>query len=160
MRPSTTALPPSQRTIRAPTPETSPISGHDTDWTRARARLRVRYSALSRANSAISRSSMVYARTTAMPVRFSWALAESAPSCSCTAVERTSTSWLKRLAITTRPGNGAIANRVSHGSIIHMAPSVPANANRVPISITLPKPASARRAEMSLEARDIRSPVR
>jgi hypothetical protein len=40
MRPSTTALPPSHSTISAPTPEIRPISGQDTDWMRASARVR------------------------------------------------------------------------------------------------------------------------
>ena len=160
MRPSTTALPPSHITISTPTPETSPISGQDTDWIRARAMLRVRYSALRRSNSATSRPSMVYARTTGMPVRFSWTFAESAPSCSCTAVERSSTSWWKRLAMITSAGNGAIANRVSHRSMSHMAVSAPPKASVVPMSITVPNPASTRRVEMSLDTRDIRSPVR
>jgi hypothetical protein len=53
-----------------------------------------------------------------------------------------------------------MANRVSHGSIVHIAASAPAKASSVPTIITLPKPDRARSVEMSLEARDIRSPVR
>ena len=42
----------------------------------------------------------------------------------------------------------------------HMAARVPAKTKLVLTSITVPKPASARSAWMSLVARDMRSPVR
>ena len=41
-----------------------------------------------------------------------------------------------------------------------MAVSVPTNASEVPDIITVPKPASWRMAETSLDARDMRSPTR
>ncbi len=44
-----------------------------------------------------------------MPLRFSCTRADTTPSCACTAVERASTVWLKRLAISTSAGNGTMA---------------------------------------------------
>ena len=75
-------------------------------------------------------------------------------------MERISTWWMNRLAIRTRSGNGVRAYTVSHGSISHMAVSVPTKASEVPDIITVPKPASWRMAETSLDARDMRSPTR
>ena len=49
---------------------------------------------------------------------------------------------------------------MSHGSISHMAVSVPTKASVVPDIMTVPKPASWRTAETSLDARDMRSPTR
>ncbi len=42
----------------------------------------------------------------------------------------------------------------------HMALTVPMKMNEVLVSMTVPKPASCRTAEMSFVVRDMRSPIR
>ena len=160
MRPSTTALPPSQSTISAPTPETSPISGQDTAWVRARRTLRARYSALSRSNSAISprlhRVGAHHRHAAEVLLHLGGERAE---------------LLLHRGGAHLRVVVKALGDEHERGERRHREQGEPRidephggerapEGERGPISITVPKPASARRVEMSLDARDIRSPVR
>ena len=70
------------------------------------------------------------------------------------------TMLLTRVKRRTSAGAGVIAHKVNQGSIATMAASAPVNAKRVPTKLTNPNPTSDLTADTSLEARDIRSPVR
>ena len=158
-RPATTAVPPAQSTTSVPIPAISPIRGARPVWMRTSARLRRRYSALARAKSARAFASSVYARTTAIPARYSCTRAESTPSWSCAACVRSLSTTLKRRPSSTRTGYGAIAQSVSQGSTASIATSTPPNAKTVPARLTRPKPTSDFTAATSLDARAMRSPV-
>ena len=138
MRPSMTALPPIQSTVSVPKPAMSPMSGANCASTRASARLRRTYSSFDSANEPIACGSIVYARTTVIPARYSCTRAERTPSCVWTASLRSCTVALKRRTRKMSSGYGDMAQSVSQGSTAIIAARAPTNVNTVPLKLGAP----------------------